>query len=166
MKCTGTSAATEAEATGGLWSYINADLNSTDTSTYPVQAPVSGTAYSYENWLRLECTAAPDNQCNNFKFWGANTQPDDPTNLLTIKDGTTGTGATPTNNVSTAATTTQHTTHTGSGSGLAIGVVPGDSIINAIAEQTNYLVLQMHLAVGAASGNGTAQVYHWGYDES
>lgn len=165
MKCTGASASTEAEATGGLWSYISADLNSTDTATYPVQIPVSGTNYSYENWLRLELTAVPDNQCNNFKFWGPNTQPNGDS-AITIKDGTTGTGATPTNNVSTVATVTQHTTHTGSGSALTIGVVPGDSIIDTVGEQTNYLVLQEHIGVGAGSGNITAQVYHWGYDES
>jgi len=169
-KCTGANAATEANCDKHPC-FLSADMVSTETGTYPVAVPsdgISGPNYSYEQWLRLECTLAPNNQVDNIKFYGPNEQPDAPSNKVTIYAGTTVTGLTPTDSQSSVATTAQHSNYIGTGPGefLAIGVVPEDDIIDAIGEKTDYLVLQMKVEYLALHGNLTTMPFAIEYDES
>lgn len=171
-KCTGASASTEAEATLGEFGFLNADLNNIDTSSHKVAVPLTAgdsPNYSMETWLRLECTTAPDNDTDNFKFWGPLSEPE--ASLLFCMAGTTATGTTPKSTVSSVATQEQqHPTNgyigPGAGDFLAIGVVPGDNVIDAVAEKTEYLVLQLKVLIGATSGDMNPQVYSMQYDES
>lgn len=153
LKCTSWGAATETDVSAHPC-FLSADIVSTDTASYPVKAPVAGgnPSYSYELWLKLRCTAAPDNYCQNFKFYGSTLRPDSPTDKLTVYVGTTPTGATPVNTASSVATVVQHTTHYSTGTALTIPVDPGDSKINAVNEETNYLVLQLKVEEGATQG--------------
>lgn len=170
-QCTGTNAATETTLSTRVAAFKNVDSVSVDTAAYPVPVPKdagSSPAYSKELWLRLVNTAAPDNYCQNFKWWGPATRPDyeaSPPNKVTIMAGTTGTGATPTSSASSVATTSQHNNYYSEGTGLTIGVVPGDSKIDAVGEKTNYLVLQEKVELGAAQGDLPTQVYYWGWEE-
>ena len=165
-KCTGTNAATEADSSRTP-KFLNVDANSTDTANNPVAVPLSGADnYSYEVWLRLECTAAPDNYCQTFKIFGPSLQPDSPANLVKIKIGTTGTGATPVNSASSVAATQQNTNYYDSSVHfLSVGVVPGDAKINAVGEKTNYIVLQLVVSPGATRGNMGLQSFYISYEE-
>jgi hypothetical protein len=154
LKCTGTGAATKTDCSAHPC-FLSADIVSIDQASYPIKAPVSAISnpsYSYELWLKLRCSAAPDSYCQNFKFYGSNVRPDSPTDKLTIYVGTTATGATPVNTASSVATAIQHTTHYDLGTALTVPVDPGDSKINAVNEETNYLVLQLKVEFGAAQG--------------
>jgi len=169
-KCIGANAATETDCNKHPC-FLSADLVSTATGTYPVAIPsdgISGPNYSYEQWLRMECTLAPNNQVDNIKFYGPNKQPDDPNNKATIYAGTTASGVTPKDSQSSVATVAQHSNYIGTGPGeyLAIGVVPGDDIIDAIGEKTDYLVLQLKVEYEASSGDLTTTPFAIEYDES
>jgi hypothetical protein len=167
-KCTGTAAGgvlpTETD-TSRTPMFLSSDIHSTVTTDYPIAIPATGTTYSYECWLRLECTVAPDNYCQTFKVFGPSAQPDSPNNKLKIYIGTTGTATTPTASSSSVATTQQNTNYYSSGTALAVSVIPGDAKIDAIGEKTNYIVLQLQLAVGAARGNMGLQPFYIQYDE-
>jgi hypothetical protein len=171
LKCTGTNAATETDCNKHP-TFLSADVTSLDTSAYPIAIPVSAAAspnYSYELWLRLECTAAPDNYTQNFKIWGPDQQPDagdTPGNRMTILIGTTATGQTPTDSASTIATTVQHTNHYSQATGLSVGVEPSDGKIGAIGEKTDYVVLQLKVEDQAQQGDLQTIVFNWSYEET
>ena len=171
-KCTGVNAATETDSVKNPC-FLNSDEHSTDTGAHRVGVPdpVSSPNYSYEVYLRLKCITAPNNDCDNFKFWGPSEQPDymdTPGNKLTIMVATTATGATPTDNASTVATTVQHTNYNGPdpGSHLAIGVVPVDDVIDAVGEYTDYIVFQLKVEDGAQRGEMATLPFYIEYDEA
>jgi len=154
LKCTGSGAATKTDCSAHPC-FLSADIVSTDQASYPIKAPalaVSNPNYSYELWLKLRCTAAPDSYCYNFKFYGSSDQPDSPVNKLTVYVGTSPTGATPVSSASSVATVAQHATHYDLGTALVIPVDPVDSKINAVNEETNYLALQLKVEYGASQG--------------
>lgn len=165
VKCTGTSAGTETD-TSKKPTFLSADVHDANPANYPIAIPqtlADPAVYSFECWLRWECTTAPDNYCQNFKVWGPSSRPG---NGITIYFGTTGTAATPTANQSSVATVRQDTNYYSAGTALAIGVVPGDSKINAVGEKTNYLVGQLKAEYGAASSNIETQPFNFGYEEA
>ena len=111
--------------------FLSADERDVTPSNHSVGVPdvASSPNYSYEMWLRLKCTVAPNSQCTNFKFWGPATQPDSddtPGDEMTVLAGTTGTGATPTDSASTVATTAQHSNYFGPGAGEFLHTGDGD----------------------------------------
>lgn len=153
--CTGTDAGNEATIT----SIMYRANDSTDTDkTNPIVIPDSGTSYSYEKWIRWECTVAPDTQCTNFRFWGPNTAP--ATGLL-VYAGTTDTGVTPVTTESTVASTRQDTNYTAIGSSLSVS-----GTLTTIGHQTDYVVLQLRVADTAAQGDMPQQTYNYAYDEN
>lgn len=170
-KCTGTNAATETTISTKALALQSADVTTNVAANNPVPIPRdsgSSPAYSHELVIRWECTAAPDGYCQNFKAAGPAVQPDfeaSPPNKVTIYYGTSGTGATPVNTQSTKATTAQHSNYYSEATALAIGVVPGDSKIDAVGEKTNYLYIQARIAYLAQSGNIPLQVHLLFFDE-
>lgn len=165
MKCTSTGAETEADCLKHPC-FLNADVVSTDTSTYAITIPStvgSDPTYSFETWLRWKCTSAPTGSCTNFKFFSsANTQPDAPTPAkLTIYAGTTATGATPTDAASSVATAAVHSNYTEIGNALSIG-----GTISNIGDETNYLVLQLKVEYGADRGSMITQSFNLYYEET
>ena len=161
-KCTSTDAGTETDVSKHPC-FLRADVASTDTASYSVAVPSTGTNYSYEMWVRLKCLVAPDNQCENFVIWGENTPP---ATGITIYMGTTDTGVTPVDTVSSVATTQQDTNYYDQGTGLAIGVIPSPAIIEAFDEKTDYVVLQVRVGTTASQGSLPTMHFYWGYDES
>ena len=169
-KCTGASAGSETDTVKNP-TFLSADEHDSVPANHPVAVPdaASSPNYSYECWLRMKCSTAPNNQCTNFKFWGPSTQPDSedsPGNEMTILAGTTGTGATPTDSASTVATTAQHSNYNASDNNLSIGVVPGDNKIDAVNEYTDYLILQLKVEDQAQRGDIAQIPFSIEYDES
>ncbi len=170
VKCTGTGAATETDANNHPC-FLNADVHSENFAAYPVSVPKdapSSPNYSFETWLKFQCTSAPDQYCQNFKWWGPNKQPDwqdTPGSKLTVMAGTTGTGATPTDNASAVATVSQHDHYYDAGTALSIGVIPADDKIDAVGEQTDFLVQQLKVEYGAQKGDMETQSFILDYEE-
>jgi len=161
-KYTGTDAGTKNSVT--KFCYLSADDATETASTYPVSRPQTGdpAVYSYENWLKLELSVAPDNYVQNVKVWGSADQPDSPTNKLTIYFGTTATGVTPTDSQSSTATTNQHTNHYEQGNALLIS----SGQLTAVGHSTNYLVTQMKVEAGASSGSPDSMIMHFCFEEA
>ncbi|MGB5107339.1 MAG: hypothetical protein WBP42_11570 [Candidatus Zixiibacteriota bacterium] len=170
-KCTGSAAGTETTISGKALAFQSADVTTNVAADNPIPIPRdsgSSPAYSYELVMRWECTAAPDGYCQNFKYVGPANQPDfesSPANKVTVYAGTSGTGATPVNTQSTKATTAQHSNYYSEATGLAIGVVPGDSKIDAVGEKTNYLYLQLRVEYLAQGITLPTQVHFLYFDE-
>lgn len=165
MKCTGSNASTETNTNNHpcfLGGY-GADTHSTTTSSYYITIPSSSYNYSYEVWLRLKCTTAPDNKCENFKVYGPNTNPS--TGVI-VYMGTTDTGVTPVETASSVATTRQDTNYYGSSNALSISTEPSPHLIDAINEETDYIVLQLQVGSTASAGDIPTQHYYVEYDES
>lgn len=166
LKCTGSGAGAETDSSKHPC-FLNADSNSIDTGNSPISAPITaGTyTYSYEVWLRWQCSAAPDNACQNFKFYGPLTQPDsegDPGNKVTVMVGSIATGATPTVNASSVAITSQHDNYNSSGNALNFH----SGVLSSIGDKTNYLVLQLKIAYGVNQGNLPTMTFNLTYEES
>jgi len=64
---------TTADKTSGTVRFCNAD-NATPGTSNPMVIPATGTDYSFEKWLRLKVTGAPDTNMSAIKFYtdGAN----------------------------------------------------------------------------------------------
>jgi len=153
--CTSTDAGTEATAAAITFRANDSADNNSDN---PITIPGSGTTYSYEKWLRWKCTAAPDTQCTNFKFWGPNSTPG---TGLVIYAGTTDTGVTPTDSDSSVATTRQDTNYYDSSNTLSIA-----GTLTTIGNETDYLVLQLDVGDTATQGDMTQQTMYYSYDEN
>lgn len=149
-----------------------ADDNAQDL-TDPVPIPPSGTNYSYWKQLYLRCTTAPASQCNNFKFYSDGAAMD--TGTL-IKVSTNEVDNDADYNVADSAdemvanhsgvdTSADVNNYTSGGSQLSLTVVPADSIIDAIGEETDYLVFQLEVANTASPGQMTSKTLTIQYDE-
>jgi hypothetical protein len=158
LKCTGTDAGTEADS-GRNPCFLSADLNSTDTSSYPIAVPDSGSNYSYEVRLRWKCTTAPDNKCENFKYYGASSQP---VVDVTIMAGADSGAHTPSDSASSYATTAQHNNYYSSGTALTFD---DSTEITAINDKTDTLVLQLKVESDAPQGALPTMPQYVEYDE-
>lgn len=171
LKCIESGAGTETDCDKHP-TFLREDIVSLDTAAYSIRIPVSAPAspnYSFELWVRLECTAAPDNYCQNFKIWGPDEQPDhgdSPGDRMIIYIGTTASGATPTDSASSVATTAQHSNHYSQATGLAVGVQPSSDEIDSVGEQTDYVVLQLKVEDQAQQGDIQTVVFNWYYEET
>lgn len=165
-KCTGTNAGTETVCDEHP-NFLDADEHDTVPANHPIAVPLTaGTNYSYENVLLWKCTSAPDNECDNFKLWGENQTPDYPDNKVLIYWGVTASSTTPVKTVSSIATARQDTNDYSVGTALALSVHPGDAVIDAVNEKTDYLYMQLRVSDGAAKGNLETMVFHIQWDES
>lgn len=175
VKCIGTNAATETDCDKHP-TFLSADLVSLDTDTYPITVPVSAGAspnYSYELWVRLECTGIPDNYCQTFKIWGPEDQPDagdTPGDRMTIYIGTTASGVTPVDTASSVATEEQHDQgsvgYYSQATALAVDVEPSNSQIDSVGEKTDYVVLQLWIEDLAQQGDIQTILFNWYYEET
>jgi len=153
--CTGTNAATEATVTGIT---MRANDSAVNDTANPIVVPGSGTARSYEKWIRFKCTVAPSTQVTNFNYWGPNAIPGTGTLLFV---GTTDTGVTPVVTDSSVATVQQDTTHYSLATALAIT----GTLVNQ-NDETNYIVFQMDVINTAEPGSITQQTHNYSYDET
>lgn len=162
IKCTGENAATETDlgVSPGIALKSN-DTANNDPTSYPVTIPTSGSGYSYETYLRWRCTAAPDTQCTNFKYWG-------PATILktgaAIYVGTvaSGSAATPVATESSNATTRQDPNYKTESTALSIS-----GTLTATGHQTAYLCMQLRVdSETAEQGNANQATHNFSYDEN
>jgi hypothetical protein len=147
----------------------------------PIPVPDAGTNYSYWKQIYLKCTVAPSSQIDNVKWY---TDGGDFGTGITVKAGT----ETPTRNSGANATyevatgtpgstgnemVAAHAYLTGSsdafaytsGSPKSISISEAGSLINAINETTNYLILQAEVGTTASAGSPSNETVTWKWDE-
>jgi hypothetical protein len=151
---------------------LSANVNGS-AGSYPVAIPSTPSDpanYSYECYLQLECTVAPDTKVENLKVYGPNTpivaSSDSANPYVSLRLGTTGTFTTPVQTASSVASNRQDTTYYSVATALSVGVVPGDSLIDAINERSNYIVVQLKVINGASTGAIPTTSLTLVYDES
>lgn len=159
---TGVSAGTEepvGDATNwNLMSTDDYDSSGTGYQAAPITILASGTAYSYERWLKVEFTGTFNAITNVLAWKSAGTFSDAGVSLFV---GETTTGVTPVDTDSSIATTAMPSTE-----GTAIDITPAGGI--AIdGDKTDFLVIQLDAtdAVTTPGDIGT-QTLTFQYDES
>lgn len=161
---TGTDAGTMSPAGAGdatNWNLMSVDSYDSTGSQYqdnPIVVLESGTAYSYERWIRIRFDGS-FNLIDNVKAWkSAGTFSDAG---ISIYAGDTNTGVTPTDSQSSIATSTIPTTE-----GTATDITPS-SDIDTDGNFTDYLVLQLRVAdTTTTPGDIGTQTITFQYDES
>jgi hypothetical protein len=175
-------ASTDVDALGPPTLRFKTNDNTTIDSVDPVPIPAAGTNYSYWKQIYLYCDTAPDTQVDNIKFYTdgtgfgtgitLNIGDEFPTHNNASDAGyevATGTSGTTGDEVVAAHAgltgVTDAFTFT-SGSPLSGPSISEDgSIINAIGESTNYLVLQLAVINTATPGNKSDETLTFQYDE-
>jgi hypothetical protein len=159
---TGSGAGTENPSSGSAThlNFHNDDTygTSTDYQTKQIVVPSSGTAYSYERWIRGRWSGT-FNLIDNILFWkSAGTLSD--VNLA-IYAGETATGATPVVTVSSIATAAVPTTE-----GTAIDITPSGGISSSPG-YSDYCVMQLRVpSTVTTPGDIGVQTFTMQYDES
>lgn len=160
--------------------FKTADDATIDTNN-PIPIPAAGTKYSYWKQIYLYCGTAPSTKVDNVKLYsdgggfgtGITVKVGDQfpvkTNALdTGYEVATGTpGDTGDEMVAAHADLSASTdlfTFT-SGSPLSVSISEAGSIIDAIGETTNYVVMQMEVLSTAGSGDLTDETLTFKYDE-
>jgi hypothetical protein len=156
--------------------FKNADDATIDTSD-PLTIPAADTIYSFYKHVYLKCSNADSHTMNNFKIYA------DGTNSLgtgvdlniglefPVKTSAATTGyeeasatemATDHGTVNTTDSIFDYT----SAAGLTVSCGESGSVINAVNETTNYIVLQMSVASTASPGATTTETLTFSYDEA
>lgn len=148
--------------TGGTVQFRNADSATTGTAN-PMVIPNSGFDFSFEKWLRLRVTVAPDTQISNLRFhtdgsntWGAGV-------LGLVKNGTTiypvATGPQEINTTAGYLDLFAQTTS----SPLAID--GATTAISTTGELGDHVVIKIQVSTAAGQGTLTAETATFLYDE-
>ena len=158
---TGTDAGTENPATGSAdhANFHNDDSygTATDYQSKPITVPDTGTAYSFERWLRGRFSGT-FNKIDNIKFWKSAGTLSDPN--LSIKAGVTDTGVTPVDTASTIATADIPTTE-----GTALDATPSGGITSSPG-YSKYIVMQLNVpSTVTTPGDIGSQTMTMQYDE-
>lgn len=159
---TGTNAGTENPATGSAshLNFHNDDTYGTQTDYEHKQivVPSSGTAYSYERWLRGRWSGT-FNQIQNILFWKSGGTYSD--SNLSINAGVTDTGVTPVGTASSIATSAVPETE-----GTALDITPSGDITSSPG-YSKYVVLQLVVPSSVVTpGDIGVQTFTIQYDES
>jgi hypothetical protein len=158
-----------------------ADNNTQDTAN-PTPIPAAGTNYSYWKQLYIQCTTAPDTQVDNVEIFCDGTIFDAGAAIfISTAFPTKNSGSTAGYEVADTTDnmfdgTANHTLVTGetdienyvTGSALSVTISEASSIIDAVGETTNYVVLQLNVASTATpglKGSGGSETITWRYDE-
>lgn len=153
-KCTGTNAATETTQTSNITRLLSQDNASVTVGLHEVGVPISGTGYSYESHIRwfIDGTA-PANRIENIRTYYPESVP---SSGITIYAGTTATGTTPVNIVSTIAVDQVDSggnAHNSEANALAIGTPQTDDELVVNGDKTDYVVVQIRVTTSALGGN-------------
>jgi len=160
---TSTNAATELPATGSaanvnMYNQDSYDSSGTTYQSYPVTVPVSGTAYSFERWIKGRWSST-FNLIENIKFWKSAGSYSDA--ALSIKSGVTDTGVTPVSTASSVATATVPVTE-----GTADDISPTGDITSSPG-YSDFEVLQLNVpSTVVTPGDIGTQTFTIQYDES
>jgi hypothetical protein len=157
-------------------SLTNLRFNSADDNVQDTSDPIEilgSTNYSYWKHVYLRCTGGTFTQCNNFQYYQDGVGYDTGITIMVANDAMANSGdydqADGNNemvaNHANVTGSTDIATYTSGGSKKSFGVVPGDSIIDAATEETDYLVFQMNVANTASPGQVTSKTHTVQYDE-
>lgn len=151
--------------------------DATIDSVAPIPIPAAGTNYSRWKQIYLKCTTAPSTQVDNVKFYtdgagfgtGIALKIAD-ANPVKNSGASTGYDVADVNTTMASGGHTDVTTITDaftytSGSPRTCTISESGSIINAINETTNYIVLQMEVGTTASPGDLANETLTWQYDE-
>ncbi len=152
---TGSAAGTESGSVTGI-DYISAD-NATNSLANRQANPIPVNSQSYEKWMKMKVDTAPANSVSNFQVWGDGTVMTSTTLMWT---GAYVTGVTPTNAVSTIASTT----FTNFTSGNKMTWDSGS--YTATNATTRYMVSQLQVAATAGPGNWTQETISVSWTET
>lgn len=148
----------------------------------PIPIPASGALTNRSFWknVYLQCSTAPDTQIDNVKLYtdgtgfgtgiemwvgdGVQLGSSGATPGYSVAIGTVGDTGTIITSHSDVAATSDVFGYT-SGSPRDVSVNEVGSVINAIGERTDYVVLQMMVASNASSGNLSDETFTFRYDE-
>lgn len=149
-------AGTNTQKDSGTVRFKNADNATVDTNN-PMVIPTAGVDYSFEKWLRLKVTVAPDTNISNLKFYtdGANGFG---TGVLLYAKAV-ATYATPAAATATAGYTNAFSYTSGSALDLGTAAVTGTG------EKGSHAVMMMTVASTASPGTLTAETGTFSYDE-
>ena len=151
---------------------LDSNLVSSNTSAYDIAIPVdagSGYNYSFEVVIRMEMTTVPNNKVVNLKIWlqGPVLMADgNPATGATILVGTSSSGITPTDSVSSVATTDMVANYYSKDNALSLGIDETDDQMDAIGEKSEWLVIQARIDDGTPVGDILTLPLMWDYDES
>jgi len=147
---------TNTQKDGQTVRFKNADNATVDTNN-PLVIPTAGVDYSYEKWLRLKVTAAPDTNVSNFQFYtdGANGFG---TGVLLYAKAV-ATYATPAEATGTGGYTNAFTYTSSSALSLGSGPYTGTG------EKGSHAVLMMTVGTNATQGTTPTETATFSYDE-
>lgn len=152
------------------------DTNDQDLAS-PLVIPSSGTIYSFWKQIYLRSTTAPDTQVDNVQMYSDGTLGWGTGVLVLAGDQFPLHSSTVTTGYDVAdAQVTMVGNHTDissetslftfiSSATLSVSISETSSIINAVNETTNYVVLQTSVASTATPGTQPTEVVTWQYDE-
>lgn len=147
------------DKTSGTIRFKNADNALANTSD-PIPIPSSGTNFSFEKWLRLSVTVAPDTQIENLQAYSDG---GDGLANVTVHYKTEGTYATPSKPANATGLTDFFTSNSGSPidmDGINTGPFSGTGDIG------DYLVMCWEVAAAAQQGASASETLTFSYDES
>lgn len=154
-----TAGETPTDKTSGTVRYKNAD-NATVDANDPMVIPGSGSDWSFEKWLRLNVSVAPDNQIENVRAYTDGSEAATGVNYWYRVVGTFATPAQPTNN---AGLTDLFTATSGSPIDMdAINTGP----FTGTGDIADYLVTSLEVQDTATQGNLAAETLTFSFDES
>ena len=133
------------------------DLTSLSTQM-SISVPETGTAYSYELWVKPKCSRAPFNNAYNFCIWYRG---DNPSTGCKLYGGSSLSYSAPSSTKSTKATHDM-IEYTSIGDSMPCG-----GHVNAIGSSFPYIILQIACTSQAQSiyGNQTPMIIHYSYSE-
>jgi len=152
---TGTNAGTESATVTGI-DMISAD-NATNSLANRQANPISVGTKSYDKWLKLKLSTAPDNGVTNFLVWGDGAVASSTTLMVGANQIT---GVTPVATTSSVATTT------------FAGYTSGNKLqwdatsYSATDDTTRYLVFQLVVDADANPGNWGQETVSFSFDET
>lgn len=141
----------------GTVRFKKADNATVDTNN-PMTVPGSGFSYSYDKWLRLNVTVAPDNYIENLKFYTDGTNNFTSGIELYVKATTTYT---------TPAIVTNITGFTNAftyNSGAALDL--GTAQVTGTGEKGDHAQLRMRVGTAVTAGNSGNETATFSYDEA
>ena len=175
---------TDVDALGAPALRFKTNDNTTIDAIDPVPVPSSGTNYSYWKQIYLKCDTAPDTQVDNIKFYTDGTGFGTGITLnvglqfptknsgsnagyeVASTGGTSGTtGIELTSGHALVSTVASAFDYTQASPLTGPTISEDSSIINAIGETSNYLILQVAVASTATPGNKTDETLTFQYDE-
>ena len=150
-------AGTFTQKDSGTVRFKNADNATVDTNN-PMVIPTAGVDYSYEKWLRMKVTVAPDNNISNLKFYTDGGNGFGTGVLLYAK--AVATYAAPAEATATAGYTNAFTYTSGAALSLGTAAVTGTG------EKGSHAVLMMTVGSTASPGTTSSETVTFSYDET